>query len=276
MPGKTSAVFFPFDLFGSAGTGAGAQLLADAFREMLDDNRRERVATRARCYAGKVRMQEIAFETMDAYQDWRKEARRVIRQILSRDDFLIWATGNHLGVLPIYEELGARSKNCLVVQFDAHLDIYNLTDCTRELSHGNFLLHGEGPLPALVNVGHRELLLRPQYVRKYYRQAFSAAELAVNPDRVLAAVVATCKKADGVFVDLDCDVFDPAFFPATAQPLPLGLSPHLFLRFLDAISADQLLGLAVSEFHPARDQGDRSLETLMWLLEFVLLQMYAD
>src|SRR6266513_1487566 len=45
---KTSAIFFPFDLFGSAGAGAGAELLAEAFQEMLADNRRERVPTRAR------------------------------------------------------------------------------------------------------------------------------------------------------------------------------------------------------------------------------------
>ncbi len=42
----TRAIFFPFDLFGSPGTRAGAELLADAFEEMLADNRRERVATR--------------------------------------------------------------------------------------------------------------------------------------------------------------------------------------------------------------------------------------
>ena len=55
----------------------------------------------------------------------------------------------------MYEELsgkGKRESNTLVIQFDAHLDVYNLSDCTAELSHGNFLLHGAGPLPAIVNV----------------------------------------------------------------------------------------------------------------------------
>ena len=40
---KTCAVFFPFDLFGSGGAGAGVDLLADELREILADNRRERV-----------------------------------------------------------------------------------------------------------------------------------------------------------------------------------------------------------------------------------------
>src|ERR1043166_10115038 len=98
MAGKTCAFFFPFDLFGSGGTGAGAQLLADAFREMLDDNRRERVRTRARAYAGNVRFREFSFETLTHYQQWRQEAPRPARRILHRHDFLLWITGNHLGV----------------------------------------------------------------------------------------------------------------------------------------------------------------------------------
>ena len=51
---KTTAVCFPFDLFGSPGAGAGAELLADELREMLADNRRERVPTRALAYQDQV------------------------------------------------------------------------------------------------------------------------------------------------------------------------------------------------------------------------------
>ena len=61
---KTSIVFFPFDLFGSGGTGRGAELLADAFREMLADNQHEKVHTRARAYAGKIQLEEFSFETL--------------------------------------------------------------------------------------------------------------------------------------------------------------------------------------------------------------------
>lgn len=271
MSPKTTAVFFPFDAFGSAGAGAGARLLADALRELLDDNRREKVATRARCYAGKVRLHEAAFDRLDALQAWRTTGRKLARQALARDDFLIWASGNHLGVLPVYEELAER--DILVVQLDAHLDAYNLSDCTRELSHGNFLLHCQR-LPALVNVGHRELLLRPEHVAKFYRQTFSAAELTIHPEKTLAAIGDACAAAGSVFVDLDCDVLDPAFFPAVAEPVPFGLSPQMLLRLLAAIGFDRLAGLALSEFQPARDAGDRCLETLMWLLEYVLLGVY--
>ena len=269
---NTAACFFPFDLFGHSGTRQGAELLADAFQEMLADNKREKQPTRARAYASKARFQEFTFDTLDAYQTWRADARAAIREVWQRGDFLLWVAGNHLGVLPVYDELAKR--NAVVIQFDAHLDIYNLSDCTSELSHGNFLLHVDGKLPPIVNVGHRELLLRPEYIARTYRQTFSAAELAVDPEPGLLAVKEVCSAAESVFIDLDCDVFDPAYFPAVAHPLPMGLSPQLFLRFLDAAWSPRLCGLAISEFDPARDRNDQSLTTLMWLIESVLLRRH--
>jgi arginase family enzyme len=272
---KTSAIFFPFDLFGSGGTRAGAELLADAVREMLADNRREKVLTRAHVYAGKVRVSEFTFERLDDYDQWRPRARRAARTALDRGDFLLWATGNHLGVLPVYDEL-ARTPDTLVVQFDAHLDIYNLSDCTSELSHGNFLKHCDGPLPRVVNLGHRDLLLQPDYVHSYFHRAYPADELAIDPGPALAEVAALAAAASRVFIDVDCDVFDPAYFPAAAHPQPFGLSPALLLRFLAAAWSDHVTGLALSEFDPARDVQDRSLATLLWLIEYVLLRRYEQ
>src|SRR5262249_16865381 len=157
-----------------------------------------------------------------------------VQQVWKRNDFLCWITGNHLGALPIYDELGSSSKETIVVQFDAHLDVYNLSDCTSALSHGNFLLHCASELPLIVNVGNRELLLRREYSRKFYRQQFSAAELAIDTESTLAGVRDLCQRAERVFFDIDCDVFDPAFFPAVGHPLPFGLAPAVVLRFLEA------------------------------------------
>ncbi|MBI2807574.1 MAG: arginase family protein [Planctomycetes bacterium] len=268
---NTRAIFFPFDLFGSAGTRAGVELLADAFQEFLADNKRERIATRARALANKLRFEEYTFETLADYQDWRGQARGRVRQILKQNEFLLWVTGNHLGAIPIYDELDA---SALVVQLDAHLDIYNLSDCTPELSHGNFLLHAELPLPRIVNLGHRELLLRPEYIKKYYDASFSAAEVVSDEDTVLGKLGALCGDAERVLIDLDCDVFDPAFFPAVAEGRPFGLSPAFLLKVLNVVDKDKLIGLVISEFDPARDQRDRCLETLMWLIEYLLLWKY--
>jgi len=275
-PVNTTACFFPFDLFGSAGCRGGADLLADAFREMLVDNRRERLPTRARAYTGKVRMREFTFGTLPAYQDWRGQARRAVRQVFRRDDFLLWVTGNHLGVLPVYDELAREHASTLVVQLDAHLDVYNLSDCTAELSHGNFLLHCAGKLPAIWNLGSRELLLRPEYVGQYYQCVVPAAAFAVDPEPALLQLREVSRKAQRVFLDLDCDVFDPAFFPGVTHPLPFGLSTQQVLRIIAAAWSERVVGLAISEFDPGRDRNDQSLSTLVWLVEHILLKCYES
>jgi arginase family enzyme len=271
---KSSFVFFPFDLFGSAGAGAGVTLLADELREILADNRRENVPTRARVYTEQVRLREFNFKTLEAYSDWRRQGRQAARQVLRQGDFLFWITGNHLGALPVYDELAGADDSTLVVQFDAHLDIHHFRDCTTELSHGNFLLHCEKPLPPLVNVGHRDLLLLPEYVGQHYRYTFAAAELAIDPQPALAQLHLMSQSAQHVFLDLDCDVFDPVHFPAVTQPVPFGLNPSLLLRLLDAVWSPRVAGVFVSEFDPGRDRDDRSLATLVWLIEYLLLRKH--
>ena len=66
---KTTAVFVPFALFGSPGAAQGAELLADALREMLADNRRETRPTRSRAYQPHVRVRELPFAAQSDYAD---------------------------------------------------------------------------------------------------------------------------------------------------------------------------------------------------------------
>ena len=270
---KTTALICPFGLFGSAGAASGAELLADALTEMLDDNRREKRATRSRAYQPHVRIKELEFADLSAVNGWRETARTAARQALSAGDFLLWIGGNHLSVLPVYEELGSLG-DALIVQLDAHLDLYNLSDSPPELNHGNFLRHAADPLPTLINVGHRDLFLPEKSIGQFYRATFPASQLALNATAALAAVREMSKQFERVFIDIDCDVLDPAFFPATNHPLPFGLNPLLLLQFIDAAWGENVCGMAVSEFDPARDCGDQSLGTLVWLVEYLLLKRY--
>jgi arginase family enzyme len=268
---RVQAISFPFDLFGSAGTGAGAQLLADAIREMLADARRETRPARSDSYRDRVRLREFPFETPAQVADWRKTARTTVRSALKAGDRLLWLAGNHLAVLPAYEELG---PDALIIQFDAHLDLYNLADCTPELSHGNFLRHAEGKLPTLVNLGSRDLFLRAASVGEYYREVFSAEDVAGDADKVVQRLAKLARSAPRVWIDIDCDAFDPAFFPAVQHPLPMGLSPAFVTRVLSAVWSEKVVGVSVSEFDPGRDRADQSLGTLIWLMEWCLLRWF--
>jgi arginase family enzyme len=269
---KTAVIIFPFDLFGSSGTADGALLLADELREVLADNRRERVPTRARAYTNKVKLRECCFEKIADYERWREHGRQTAREAMAAGDFLLWISGNHLGALPVYDELATDAAETLIVQFDAHLDIHHFADCTPELSHGNFIRHVTGRLQRLINVGNRELLLRAEDIREFFEQHFPASMLAVDAESVIEQLKVACNGAKRVFVDIDCDVFDTAYFPAVAEPVPFGLSPANVLRLVDAVWSPRVAGVLISEFAPARDQNDRSLSTLIWLLEWLLLK----
>lgn len=262
---QCTVVVCPFALFGSPGTQHGAELLADAVREMLDDVKHEKRPTRGRAFRGKVHIEELAFDGLDAVAKWRETARAAARAVLKRGDFLIWLGGNHLSVLPVYEELAAAGGS--VVQFDAHLDLYNLDDCKTELNHGNFLRHAS-KLPPIVNIGHRDLFLTRTAIHEY----FEAVHPAGNVDE--AALREWSAQAGSVFLDIDCDVLDPAYFPATTHPLSFGLSPDALLRLIGVVWSGRIRGVALSEFDPGRDRGDRSLQLLVWLIEWVLLRIF--
>ena len=268
---KATAIVFPFDLFGSAGTGAGAELLGDAVRELLADARRETRPARSDCFRDHVRVKEFPFETAAQVADWRKTARQAVRSALKAGDRVLWLAGNHLAVLPVYEELG---PDTLVIQFDAHLDLYNLADCTTELSHGNFLLHAEAPLPAVVHVGSRDLFLPAAHVNEHFREVFTAEDVARDPDAVVRKLAKRARSAARIWIDLDCDVFDPAYFPAVQHPQPMGFAPAFILQVIAAVWSDKVVGVSVSEFDPGRDRVDQSLGTLVWFLEWCLLKWF--
>jgi agmatinase len=273
---RTTVVVFPFDLFGGAGTGAGAQLLGDAVREVIDDTAVETRPCRADRLRGNLRVREVAFETLEQVRGWRKHGRRVAREVLAAGDFLVWLGGNHLSILPVLEELGADDPGgTLVVQFDAHLDVYSFHDTTPELSHGNYLRHADGPLPAIIGVGDRDLFLTPAEVAETFAAAFPAERVAADPDAVADRLREAARDAKRVWIDLDCDALDPAYLPAVQQPLPFGLTPPVLLKLIDAIWSDRVVGFSVSEFDPGRDVRDASLNLLGWLIEWVLLKRYA-
>ena len=272
---RTQVLIFPFDLFGSAGTGAGAKLLGDAVREIIDDTARETRPSRADSLRGSLRVREIAFDTMAQVHNWRLRGRKLARQVLASGDFVIWLGGNHLSVLPLLEELGEdESRDTLVVQFDAHLDIQDFHDTMAEVSHGNFLKHAAGRLPRIVHVGHRDLFVTAAQMAETFEAVHPASEVALDLDGVLESLRSRARSAQQVWIDLDCDAIDPAFLPAVHQPLPFGLHPPTFLKLLNAAWTGNVIGVSVSEFDPGRDDRDAGLNLLGWWLEFLLLRIH--
>ena len=271
-----SVIVFPFDLFGGTGTGAGAELLGDALREMFDDNAAEKRPIRCDAYKDLVTVKDVTFRTTKSLNLWKNTGRQAVKQALRSGERVIWLGGNHLSVLPVYEELGGdKAGSTLVVQLDAHLDIYQLHDVMPNPACGNFLLHSDETLPQIVNVGHRDLFLHAKEFEATFAKTFSAVDVATDPERVTKDLISRVHKAKRVWIDIDADVFDPAHLPAVHQPMPFGLHPLAVLRVLTAAwDAENVVGVSISEFDPGRDRADASLNLLGWLLEWVLLKWY--
>jgi arginase family enzyme len=269
----TTVTIFPFDQFGAAGTGAGAELLGDAVREILADTEEETRPCRADILRGAVEIREFSFDTMAKLAAWRKIGRQAVRKAMKAGDFLLWLGGNHLGVLPVLEELG---RETLVVQFDAHLDVYSFHDNTTALSHGNYLRHFDAPRPRLINVGHRDLFLTPREIAATFEAVYPALNVSCDLDSVAAKLCATAEDVKRIWIDIDCDVFDPTAMPAVQQPLPFGLTSAAFLKLFEAVWSKKVVGMSLSEFDPGRDTRDSGLELLGWLTEYVLLKVHEE
>lgn len=268
---KTHAVCLPFDSFGSAGASEGAQLLFDGLREIIEEAEEETRPCRTDCYRQKVEMTELSFSTEASLSRWREIARKAIEPIWNKEDFLLWLAGNHLGVAPVYDALG---PDDLVIQFDAHLDIYNLRVHATTPNHGNFILSLSPNRPEIINLGHRDLFLNTESVQGHFTATFSAQEIHSDHKEVLKQVEKLCKKKRRIVMDLDVDVFDPAYFPAVGYPLPFGLTAAQFLDCVSWLWSKRVCGFCISEFIPAKDQSELSQGTLVWLLEWLLLKIH--
>lgn len=258
-------VCFPFDSFGGSGTGAGATLLTDVVREILDDVAEEKRPTRTAALAGKVTFDEWSFDTSNDIDHWRKSGTIAIKAALKSKEFVLWLGGNHLGCLPIYEVLGPED---MIVQFDAHLDTFDLHDTKETLSHGNFVRHAKRTCK-LVNVGHRDLIQTEEFIGQHYQAAIPIERLAMAFDSV-AELASVVKR---IWIDIDVDVFEPSVCPAVQLRTPYGMMPVSMIALIELMmKTGNVVGVSISEFDPGRDRDDATLNLLGWLVEWILLK----
>jgi agmatinase len=270
-------VCFPFDLFGNSGCGAGAQLLFDVVREIVEDQEMESSPIRSQAYTEKLQLLEVEFEDLKSLAAWQslgvelaqKHFQRALKSKSGHRPFMLWLGGNHLSIAPIYQTLG---KKDLIIQFDAHLDIFDLHDTKQSLTHGNFIRHGSYSVP-IINIGHRDLLIPQNDIQQFFEKAIAVEDM--TPDQ-LHALSARCQQAERIWIDIDLDVIDPTFCPAVHQRTPFGIPPLTLLNWLTPfINNRKVVGVSLSEFDPSRDIQEMSLQLIGWLLEWLLVKTSA-
>ena len=271
--GKNRIVAWPFPLFGNPGGEAGALALHDALFESLADHAGE-PESRMRGVAEATSLEVVEFVEPEDLLGWREGMRALLSAIRADGDFPVVLGANHLVALPILEWYAARDERVCVVQFDAHLDAYDLAQSRERLHHGNFLLHLERrPGFSIVNVGHRDLTLEPARVAEHFDRAWGIEEIAARPiDAVTAEIVAYAREFDIVHLDIDVDVLDPSIMAAVGTPMPCGLSSQQLLAIALGLFAGKVGGISISEYNAVLDGDGRGKHLLTWLVERLLLR----
>jgi len=198
-----------------------------------------------------------------------------VRTALAEADALILLGGDNSITRPACHGATRSLGNCALLTLDAHLD---LRDLDNGLTNGNpvrALLADGLPGAKIVQIG-----IQPFANSRAYFEVAGAAGITVVPVNEVRArgienvVTATlqhlAQQAETIYVDLDVDVLDRAFAPATPGSRPGGITPaelRAAARLCGAHPKVKVMDLV--EVDPTRDVADTTVfTTAMCLLAF--------
>ncbi len=167
-----------------------------------------------------------------------------------------FAGGDHAVTIPVAAALAALELPVHVIQLDAHPDLYPEYEGDPH-SHACVaarLLE----MPQVASL--TQLGIRTMNPVQHQQAARFRDQLHLVEARELTGELPTLQHIPlhaAVYLTVDLDVFDPAFAPGVAHPVPGGLSPRLALNFLQR-APWRLVGMDVVEVNPALDAGDRT------------------
>jgi agmatinase len=173
---------------------------------------------------------ELPFGELEPLMD---EIRRVAREVLARDKFLVTLGGEHSITPPLVAAAADRHPGVHVLQIDAHADLRDCYMGTR-FNHA-CAMRRSLEYAAVTQVGIRSMSTEEAAevstlnTRVFYD--YSMRQDRGWIDRVVDSL------ADPVYITIDVDGMDPAIMPATGTPEPGGLSWYEILALLRATFA---------------------------------------
>jgi formiminoglutamase len=194
-----------------------------------------------------------------------------IRELKVRSDVVVALGGDNSITRPVMHGLGALDRLGLIT-FDAHFDLRELED---GLTNGNpvrALLADGLPGPHIAQIGIQPFANSPRHAeiaREAGIHVFSRDEVE---RRGIDAVVTESlervgSQVDAIHVDIDVDVLDRAFAPATPGARPGGLSPLELRRAVTACGAHpKVIAADIVEVSPPDDVAEVTSMTAAQLL----------
>lgn len=200
--------------------------------------------------------------------------REALKSALDNGDAAVLLGGDNSITRPGCHALGSLDK-CGLLTLDAHLD---LRDLDKGLTNGNpvrALLSDGMPGSHIVQIGIQSYANS----KAYYAIAKEAGIQVISADQVFAAGIETVVSealqrissyVECIYVDLDLDVLDRSFAPATPGSRPGGLAPWQIRRAARICGLHpKVRGMDLVEIDPERDIADTTcLAAAACLLSF--------
>jgi formiminoglutamase len=171
--------------------------------------------------------------------------------------------------------LGAPLARCGLITFDAHFDLRRLDG---GLTNGNpirALLRDGLPGANIVQIGIQSFANSQEYARVAREAGIQVVTAGAVLDHHIEHLTREALHqlnlvADRIYVDLDLDVMDRAFAPATPGSRPGGLTPHLVRKAARICGSHSKVRIIdVVEMDPTQDIADvTALTAAACVLEF--------
>lgn len=151
------------------------------------------------------------------------------------------------------------SNGCLLIVFDAHLDL-------RNEYLGSSLNHATVMRRIWENSGSIEFAFIGTRATTPEELSFAKREgIEIFTSRMIwkfglaeaaRKVAKMAEAAKCVYISFDMDAIDPGFAPGVGTPEPLGLEPHTAMEMLLSFIGKKLVGMDIVEVNPLRDCGE--------------------
>jgi arginase len=175
--------------------------------------------------------------------------------------------GDHSITYPILRAFGKHFTDLTVVHFDAHPDLYDEFQGSRQSHACPFARVMEEALAKrLIQIGIRTM-------NSHQRKQADRFGVEVVEMRQLPALE-RLKLAGPVYISFDVDVLDPAFAPGISHREPGGMSVREAIAHLHAITGG-IVGADLVEYNPTQDLSQLTAMVCAKVLKEILGKMIA-
>lgn len=230
-----------------------------------------------RCDVRELRAQDLGDLPLaeSSVESAQEPIRAAVQSALTGADAVVLLGGDNSITRPALRGMSGDLRKCALLTLDAHLDLRTLAGGLRNGNPVRALLADGLPGGNVVQIGIQSFANSSAYL-----QVADDAGITVIPveqvehegiDTVVErALHALSKRADSLYIDLDLDVMDRAYAPATAGSRPGGITPHELRRAAFCCGQhSKVRVLDLVEIDPTRDIHDiTSLAAAACLLSF--------